>query len=78
MKGFLEDVLFKEGATVKEGDALYRIEKGLFEADVEQAQGALECSKAAHDLANTNFERQQELLNRNAGTVAARDQRVLR
>ena len=74
VKGFLEDVLFKEGAVVKEGDPLYRIEKGLFEADVEQAQGALERSKAAHDLANTNFERQQELLNRNAGTVAARDQ----
>jgi membrane fusion protein (multidrug efflux system) len=74
VKGFLEDVLFKEGAMVTEGDALYRIEKGLFEADVEQAQGALERSKAAYDLANTNFERQQELLNRNAGTVAARDQ----
>jgi membrane fusion protein (multidrug efflux system) len=74
VKGFLEDVLFKEGAMVNEGDPLYRIEKGLFEADVEQAQGALERSKAAYDLANTNLQRQQELVDRNAGTIAARDQ----
>jgi membrane fusion protein (multidrug efflux system) len=74
VQGFLEDVLFKEGSMVKEGDPLYRIEKGLFEAAVEQAEGALERSKSAYDLGNTNLQRQQELLNRNSGTVAARDQ----
>src|SRR2546421_10986071 len=42
VKGYLEAVLFKEGDVVKEGAPLYRIEKGLFEAAVEQAQGALE------------------------------------
>ena len=39
--GFLEAVLFKEGDLIKEGAPLYRIEKGLFQAAVEQAQGAL-------------------------------------
>ena len=48
--GFLEEVLFKEGDLVKEGAPLYRIEQGLFEAAVEQAQGALERSKAAKTL----------------------------
>ena len=40
--GYLEDVPFKEGDLIKEGAPLYSIEKGLFEAAVEQAEGALE------------------------------------
>jgi membrane fusion protein (multidrug efflux system) len=74
VKGYLEAVLFREGDIVKEGDALYRIEKGLFEASVQQAEGALERSKAALTLAQLNFDRAEELLKRNAGTVVARDQ----
>jgi membrane fusion protein, multidrug efflux system len=35
VKGYLEQVLFKEGDLITEGSALYQIEKGLFEADVE-------------------------------------------
>ena len=45
------------GRLVKEGAPLYRIEKGLFQADVEQAQGALERSKAAHTLAVVQLQR---------------------
>jgi membrane fusion protein (multidrug efflux system) len=74
VKGFLEDVLFKEGDPVKERDPLYRIEKGLFQASVEQAQGALERSKASKALSEIQFQRAQELLDKNAGTVVARDQ----
>jgi multidrug efflux pump subunit AcrA (membrane-fusion protein) len=47
VQGFLEAVLFKEGDPIKEGDPLYHIEKGLFQAAVEQAEGALTRSKAA-------------------------------
>lgn len=36
VKGYLEAVLFKEGDLVNEGAPLYRIEKDLFEAAVEQ------------------------------------------
>ena len=39
--GFLQEVLFKEGDIVKEGDVLYRIEPDTFQAAVQQAQGAL-------------------------------------
>ena len=39
VKGFLEEVLFKEGDLVKEGAPLYRIEKGLFEAEVRAGPG---------------------------------------
>ena len=61
VKGYLDAVLFKEGDLVKEGDPLYRIEKGLFQAAVEQAQGALEKSKAQSELAVKNRKRQEEL-----------------
>lgn len=74
VKGFLEQVLFKEGDMVKEGDKLYRIERGLFEAAVQQAQGALERSKAAHDLAVIQLQRAQDLLDKQSGSEVARDQ----
>jgi len=72
--GFLEDVLFKEGDPVKQGDPLYRIEKGLFQAAVEQAQGALERSKASKVLTQVQLERAEDLLAKSAGTAVARDQ----
>jgi membrane fusion protein (multidrug efflux system) len=72
--GYLEEVLFKEGDLVKEGAPLYRIEKGLFQAAVEQAQGALERSKAAKVLTVVQLQRAQDLLAKSAGTEVARDQ----
>jgi membrane fusion protein, multidrug efflux system len=67
-------VLFKEGDIVKKGDQLYQIEKGLFQAAVEAAKGALERSKAAKTLTAIQLQRAQELLEKNAGTAVARDQ----
>ncbi|SHN82806.1 efflux RND transporter periplasmic adaptor subunit [Bradyrhizobium erythrophlei] len=72
--GFLEAVLFKEGDAISEAAPLYRIEKGLFQAAVEQAEGALERSKAAKVLSALQLQRAQELLDKNVGTVVARDQ----
>ncbi len=74
VKGFLDAVLFKEGEIVKKGDPLYRIEKGLFQADVVNAKGALERSKAAKTLTAIQLQRAQDLLEKNAGTAVARDQ----
>jgi membrane fusion protein, multidrug efflux system len=74
VKGYLDEVLFKEGDTVKKGDPLYRIEKGLFQADVEQAKGNLERTKSAKVLTAIQLQRAQDLLDKNAGTVVARDQ----
>jgi membrane fusion protein, multidrug efflux system len=72
--GYLEEVLFKEGELVKAGAPLYRIEHGLFQAAVEQAQGALERSKAAKALSEIQLQRAQDLVQRQAGTEVARDQ----
>lgn len=72
--GFLEEVLFREGDTIKEGTPLYRIEQDLFKAAVQKAEGALEMSQAAHALAKLQLQRAQDLLDKNAGSVVARDQ----
>jgi membrane fusion protein, multidrug efflux system len=74
VQGYLEQVLFKEGDIVKKGDQLYQIEKGLFQAAVEAAKGALERSQAAKTLTEIQLKRAQELLEKNAGTAVARDQ----
>jgi membrane fusion protein (multidrug efflux system) len=67
-------VLFKEGDLIKEGAPLYRIEQGLFKAAVEQAEGALERSKAAKALTAIQLQRAQQLVVSQSGTVVARDQ----
>ncbi|WP_457107782.1 efflux RND transporter periplasmic adaptor subunit [Methylobacterium sp. P5_C11] len=72
--GYLEAVLFTEGNPIKAGAPLYRIERDLFVAAVKQAEGALERSKAAQALAAIQLQRAQDLLDRNSGTVVARDQ----
>jgi membrane fusion protein (multidrug efflux system) len=72
--GYLEGVLFKEGDLIKEGTPLYRIEKGLFQAQVRQAEGALERSQAAKTLSALQLGRAEELVEKQAGTIVARDQ----
>jgi membrane fusion protein, multidrug efflux system len=76
VQGYLDEVLFKEGDLVRAGSPLYRIEKGLFEAAVGQAKGALERSKAAKILTAVQLQRAEELLVKSAGTVVARDQAI--
>ena len=72
--GFLEQVLFREGDSVKDGQPLYRIEQDQFKAAVDQAQGALEASKAKKLLTAIQFERAEQLMKTSAGTVVSRDQ----
>ena len=47
MKGFLQEVHFKEGANVKKGDLLLVIEEEPFKVKVAQAKAALEEAEAA-------------------------------
>ena len=72
--GYLEAVLFKEGELVKDSAPLYRIEKGLFDAAVKQAEGALERAKSAKILTVVQLQRAEELLAKSSGTAVARDQ----
>src|SRR5436190_11164743 len=72
--GYLENVKFKEGEFVKDGQPLYQIEKDLFQAAVDQAQGAVEASKAKKLFTAIQYGRAEQLMKTSAGTVASRDQ----
>lgn len=74
VQGYLERVLFKEGDFVKPGDALYQIERGPFQAAVEQAQAALDKSQAEKIFTAVQLKRQETLLAQNATSADARDQ----
>ncbi len=74
--GFLQEVLFKEGDSVKEGDILYRIEREPFEAALEQARGALVKAKGVVVNAAGQLGRAETLLTKQTGSVATRDQRL--
>jgi membrane fusion protein (multidrug efflux system) len=72
--GYLDAVEFKEGDLVQAGASLYKIEKGLFQAAVGEAAGALDRSKAAKVLSEVQLQRAEELYARNVGSAVARDQ----
>jgi membrane fusion protein, multidrug efflux system len=72
--GYLESILFKEGEPVKEGQPLYRIEKDLFRAAVEQAEGTLEGTQASKKLTQVELDRAKQLLSSSFGTPQKRDQ----
>jgi membrane fusion protein (multidrug efflux system) len=73
VRGFLEEVLFKAGDLIEKGAPLYQIEKALFEADVQKAEGDLARSKAANALAQLELNRPEELPKKDTGTVVTRD-----
>jgi membrane fusion protein (multidrug efflux system) len=74
IEGFLEKRLFTEGADVKEGDLLLQIEKGLYQAALDQAKGALETANASLKLADIEVDRQTQLVQRNVAAQVALDQ----
>ena len=74
--GYLEDVLFKDGDLVKTGTLLYRIEKGPFEAAVEQAKAAKLRAQALLENATLQLQRSEELLKTSATSIAVRDERL--
>ncbi|WP_208109766.1 efflux RND transporter periplasmic adaptor subunit [Dongia mobilis] len=76
VSGFLEQIHFTEGSLVQAGDPLYTIEKGLYEAALQQAKGSVESAKAAVVLAQQQKGRTQELLSKEVASQMTMDQRV--
>jgi membrane fusion protein, multidrug efflux system len=74
--GFLQEVLFKEGSLVKEGDVLYRIEPDTFQGAVQQARGALLQGQGKLANATAQLARTQELVKTDAATRALLDVRM--
>jgi membrane fusion protein (multidrug efflux system) len=70
---FMNERLFTEGADVKAGDLLYKLERGPFEADVEAKKAAVAQTQAQLENANLTLARAQELLQKLVGTQVAAD-----
>jgi membrane fusion protein, multidrug efflux system len=71
--GFLDERLFVEGAEVKKGDLLFRLERAPFEADVEAKRASVAQAQAQLENANLGQSRADTLLQHSAGTQSAAD-----
>jgi multidrug efflux system membrane fusion protein len=60
--GFIDSVHFEDGARVKRGQLLFKIDQRPFQAEVERWSGELERAEAQHALAKLNHDRGQRLL----------------
>lgn len=69
----LQQVRFKDGAEVKEGDILYRLERGPFEADLDAKKAVAEQMAAQLQNASAALDRAQALLKSQAGPQATVD-----
>jgi membrane fusion protein (multidrug efflux system) len=70
---FLNEKLFSDGAGVKKGELLYRLERAPFEADVEAKKAGVAEAQAQLDNADTALARAEELLQKSSGTQVAAD-----
>ena len=62
VEGYLVKRHFKEGSRVKKGQLLFEIEPQIYEARVKAAEAKLSKAKASQKNANTDYERQRQLL----------------
>src|ERR1700716_1202846 len=70
---FLEKRLFEEGAEIKTGDELYRLERGPFEADLATKQAQVAQLQATLENAKLTTERARTLLGGPAGMQSTYD-----
>ena len=73
VSAFIDEVLFKEGAEVKKGDLLYRLEQGPFRADVQAKEAVVAQFKAQLQNAQVTLGRAQSLIKTPAGQQSAVD-----
>ena len=71
VQGFLTEVKYTDGAPVKKGQHLFTIEPEPYQIKLQQAQAAETASQASQKQTEADFERQQELVQRQAASKAA-------
>jgi membrane fusion protein (multidrug efflux system) len=65
--GLISKIHFQEGQPVEQGALLFELDDSIWQAELDQAEAHLALSKS-------NFERARQLLSRNVGSVATRDE----
>jgi RND family efflux transporter MFP subunit len=73
VQGFLTEVKYTDGMAVKKGQHLFTIEPEPYELKLQQAQAAETAAQASQKQTEADFERQQELVQRQAASKAAFD-----
>ncbi len=73
VSAFLEKRLFNEGAEIKKGDELYRLERGPFEADLASKKAQVAQLQATLENAKLTTERARTLLSGPAGQQSTYD-----
>jgi membrane fusion protein (multidrug efflux system) len=73
---FLEERLFTEGAEVKAGELLYRLERGPYEADLAAKQALVAQAEAELINARATLARARDLRSTGAGTQVALDNAI--
>jgi membrane fusion protein (multidrug efflux system) len=66
VSGFLDKRVYVEGSMVKEGQALFLLDKKPFVAQLDQAKAALQQQRAAMETAKSNLDRTKPLVQQNA------------
>lgn len=62
VSGYLQDVAFTDGALVKEGDLLFRIDQRVFRVALRQAQSQVEVAQASYNFAKEQLDRANALV----------------
>src|SRR5439155_25155371 len=76
VSGYLENVHFKEGEIVREGDLLFQIDARPFQAEVDRLKGELSQAKAQRARAESDFERAERLHNNDGMSAEEYDRRA--
>ncbi|WP_153769113.1 efflux RND transporter periplasmic adaptor subunit [Labrenzia sp. CE80] len=71
VSGFLEEQLVKDGAIVKKGDLIFKIEKQQYEAALQSANADLASAKADAALKSANEKRDKDLVDKGHVSEAA-------
>jgi RND family efflux transporter MFP subunit len=73
VSGFLTEIKYTDGMPVKKGQHLFTIEPEPYQLKLQQAQAAEQASQATVIQTQADFDRQQELVQRQAASKAAFD-----
>lgn len=73
VNGYLEEILIRDGAEVKVGETLFRIESTSYEATLEARRADLAVAEANLELAALDLARKEELFERGSVPEAERD-----
>lgn len=78
VSGYIEEVHFSEGALVKQGDLLLRIDPRPFAAEVTRLKAELQSAQSAAELAENDFNRAEKLSSARAISAELLDSRLAR